>query len=125
MQGKTMRIEIHKLEGIRIAEVIAEEMLIRNIQDGLQLLVDLYYQDFGKIVIYQKNITPDFFDLKNGLAGEILQKFSNYRVQLVIVGDFSSYTGKSIRDFIYESNKNQQVNFVGDLEEAISRLSRT
>jgi len=120
-----MRIEIHKLEGIRIAEVIAEEMLIRNIQDGLQLLVDLYYQDFGKIVIYQKNITPDFFDLKNGLAGEILQKFSNYRVQLVIVGDFSSYTGKSIRDFIYESNKNQQVNFVGDLEEAISRLSRT
>lgn len=120
-----MRIEIHKLEGIRIAEVIAEEMLIRNIQDGLQLLVDLYYQDFGKIVIYQKNITPDFFDLKNGLAGEILQKFSNYWVQLVIVGDFSSYTGKSIRDFIYESNKNQQVNFVGDLEEAISRLSRT
>jgi len=120
-----MRIEIHKLEGIRIAEVIAEEMLIRNIQDGLQLLVDLYYQDFGKIVIYQKNITPDFFDLKNGLAGEILQKFSNYRVQLVIVGDFSSYTGKSIRDFIYQTNKNQQVNFVGDLEEAISRLSRT
>jgi hypothetical protein len=120
-----MKIEIHEHNGIRIAEVIAEEMLIRNIQDGLQLLVDLYYQDFGKIVIYKKNITSDFFDLKNGLAGEILQKFSNYRVQLVIVGDFSAYTGKSIRDFIHESNKNQQVNFVGDLEEAILRLSRT
>lgn len=59
-----MKIEIHEQNDIRIAEVIAEEMLIRNTQEGLQLLVDLYYQDFGKIVIYQKNITPDFFDLK-------------------------------------------------------------
>jgi len=119
-----MKIEIHEQNGIRIAEVIAEEILIRNLQDGLQLLVDLYYQDFGKIILYGKNITPDFFDLKNGLAGEVLQKFSNYRVQLVIVGNFSAYTGKSIRDFIYESNKNRQVNFVGELEEAITRLSR-
>ena len=120
-----MKIEIHELNGIRIAEVIAEEILIRNQQDGLQLLVDLYYQDFGKIIIYSKNITPDFFNLETGLAGDILQKFSNYRVRLIIVGDFSIYQGKSLRDFIYESNKNQQVNFVANIEEALIRLSQT
>ena len=39
------------------------------------------------------------------MAGEILQKFSNYRVRLAIVGDFTPYSSKSIKDFIYESNK--------------------
>ena len=120
-----MKIKIHELNGFRIAEVIAEEILIENLQDGLQLLVDLYYQDFGKIIIYGKNLTSEFFDLKIGLAGDILQKFSNYRVRLIIVGDFSIYQGKSIRDFIYETNKNQQVNFVANTEEALKRLSQT
>ena len=118
-----MEIKIHDLNGIRIAEVISEGILIQNPQDGLQLFVDLYYQDFGKMIVYAKNITPDFFDLKNGMAGEILQKVSNYRIHLAIIGDFSGYTGKSIRDFMYESNKHQQVNFVSSLEEALKRMS--
>ena len=39
------------------------------------------------MIIHEKNITPEFFDLKNRMAGEILQKFSNYRIRLAIVGD--------------------------------------
>lgn len=50
--------------------------------------------------------------LKTGIAGDVLQKFSNYRVRLVIVGGFSKYPGTSIRDFIYESNKGMLVNFL-------------
>ena len=59
----------------------------------------------------------DFFDLKNGIAGEILQKFSNYRVSLIIVGDFSKYASKSLNDFIYESNKGRHINFVASTTE--------
>jgi len=58
------------------------------------------------------------------LAGEILQKFSNYRVRLAIVGDFSTFTSKSIKDFIYESNKGRHINFVSSLDEAIKVLSK-
>jgi hypothetical protein len=43
---------------------------------------------------------------------------------LAVVGDFSAYTGKSITDFIYESNQGKQVNFLKSLEEALERLSR-
>jgi hypothetical protein len=117
-----LNIKPHEKDGIRIAEVISDELLIRNAPDALQLMVDLYYQDFEKIIIYEKNLNPDFFDLKNGLAGEIMQKFSNYRLQLSIIGDFSKYPGKSIRDFIFESNKLGQITFVGSVEEAIKRV---
>lgn len=114
-----MTIETHQVGDTKIAEVTADSILINNPEEGLQLLVDLYYQDFDKIAIHQKNITPAFFDLKTGIAGELLQKCSNYRMQLAIIGDFSQYPGKSIKDFIYESNKGKLVNFLGSIQEAL------
>lgn len=118
-----MRIEPHNINEIRIAEIISDETIISTTEDGLDLLGSLYYQGFDRIVLNEKNITPDFFDLKNGIAGEILQKFSTYRVRLAIVGDFSKYTSKSLNDFIFESNKGKHINFVTSILEAIKILS--
>ncbi|MNR16327.1 hypothetical protein D3C85_1329240 [compost metagenome] len=118
-----MKIEAHIINNIRIAEVIAENIIINSIEDGLQLVADAYYQDFDCIIMYEKNITPLFFNLKTGIAGEILQKFSNFRVRLAIVGDFEKYQNKSIRDFIFESNKNRQINFKATLKESLEKLS--
>ena len=118
-----MKIEAHHENDTKIAEVISDEIIIKKTEDGLDLLGNLYYQGFDKIIINKKNITPDFFDLKTGIAGEILQKFSNYRVRLAIVGDFSKYKSKSLNDFIYESNKGRHINFVTSQTEAIKILS--
>jgi hypothetical protein len=118
-----MEVKIHIHNNKKIAEVISETVLIKNASDGLDLMGNLYYQDVDKIILHQKNITSEFFDLKNGLAGEILQKFSNYRVRLAIVGDFSSYTSKSITDFMFESNKMGQINFVKSVDEALAVLT--
>jgi len=118
-----MKIKTHNINDTKIAELISDVIIIDKIEDGLDLLGNLYYQGFDKIVIHDNNITPDFFDLKTGIAGEILQKFSNYRVRLAIVGDFSKYTNKSLNDFIYESNKGRHINFVTSRTEAIKILS--
>jgi len=117
-----MKIEIHEQDGIKIAEVIADKVLISDAEEGMQILVDLYYQDFDRIILHEKNISADFFDLKSKLAGEILQKFSNYRVRLAIVGDFSKYPGQSIKDFIFESNKGRHINFLTSLADAKDKL---
>ncbi|GEN69869.1 MULTISPECIES: DUF4180 domain-containing protein [Chryseobacterium] len=119
-----MLIKSHTINNIKIAEVISDDMLIQSAQDGLDLMGNIYYQGFDKIVLYEKNITPEFFDLKTKIAGEILQKFSNYRIGLAIVGDFSQYQSQSMKDFIFESNKTKHINFVVMLEEALENLSR-
>lgn len=119
-----MTIKAHKINDTEIAEVISDKVLIQNAEDGLDLMGTVYYQGFNKVIIYQKNLTADFFDLKNKMAGEILQKFSNYRVRLAIVGDFSIFESKSLNSFIYESNKGMQVNFVASINEALNSLSR-
>jgi hypothetical protein len=119
-----MKVEAHHLNNSKIAEVISDTIVINNIDDGIDLMGNLYYQGFESIVIHEENISPDFFDLKTGIAGEILQKFSTYRVRLAIVGDFSKYTSKSFNDFMYESNKARHVNFVRTTAEALEILSR-
>lgn len=120
-----MKIKTHTLKDTNIAEIISDDEIIKTSDDGLDLLGNLYYQGFDKIIIYEKNITPAFFDLKTGIAGEILQKFSTYRVRLVIVGDFSKYESKSLKDFIFESNKMGQIYFLSTLSEGLERFSKS
>ena len=116
-----MNITIH--EG-GIAELISDKREIREIQDALDIMANSRYQGAGSVIIYEHQLIPEFFDLKSGVAGEILQKFSNYKMKLAIVGDFSKYGSKSLRDFIYESNKGGRICFVSTTEEAIAVLSK-
>ncbi len=67
--------------------------------------------------------TENFFKLSTRVAGDILQKFVNYRTKFAIIGDFSCYTSKPLRDFIYESNRGREVFFVSIEDEAIARLT--
>jgi alpha/beta hydrolase len=112
-------IETHNIGNIKVAEIIADKIILTSTEDGLELLGNLYYQGFDKIIIHEKNITPEFFDLKTKIAGNILQKFAQYQMPLIIVGDFSKYKSKSLNDFIFESNKGSQVNFVSDLSRVL------
>lgn len=73
------------------------------------------------LVVRASTLPESFFDLKTGWAGEVLQKVSNYRRRLVILGDFS-VPSKSLGDFIRESNATGQVVFARDLDQAVTLL---
>ena len=122
MKEKT--IISHQTDGLTFLEIRSEEQFINNVQDVLDLFGELYGQYYDGIILYERNITHDFFDLQTKLAGEILQKFSNYRIRLVIVGDWSKYTSRSLEAFITESNRGKTVNFSSSPTEAVKLLSR-
>ena len=117
-----MNLKIHKVKDSSIAELVADNNAINNVQDAVDLIGNASYLGAHKVVIYKNQLNPDFFELKTQLAGEILQKFSNYRVKLAIIGDFTKITRKSLRDFIKESNKNKHILFIASLEEALLKL---
>jgi len=120
-----MKIIRHQLLDTSIAELSSDEMLIQNAEDGLNILVDVYYQDFDYMILHARNINPTFFNLKSGLAGEILQKFSNYRMNLAIVGNLVEFESKSLNEFIRESNKSGQIYFANTLNDALDHFSKT
>ena len=116
-------MEFREIADTGIVEIVAQGIVINTVEDGTDLLGNAYYQGYEKLILHKENITPDFFDLKTKLAGEILQKFSNYRVRLVILGDFSNVESKSLQDFIRESNKGKLVNFLESRDEGVRRLA--
>ncbi|MEQ9377116.1 MAG: DUF4180 domain-containing protein [Imperialibacter sp.] len=119
-----MDIVISQHNGVDIAEVISDELTIKDAQDALDVMANCSYQGADNIIWHEKNIAADFFDLKTGMAGEVLQKFSNYRARLAIVGDFSKYESKALKAFILESNRQGRISFVGSVDEAKGKLSK-
>ena len=120
-------MQLTKIEknGSTCAIVNGSEPVIIDAQTALDVLMSAKY-DIGtkNIVIDKKLIVEDFFILSKGLAGEILQKYVNYGGRIAIYGDYSHYTSKPLKDFIYESNKGKDVFFVSTQDEAVEMLTR-
>lgn len=120
-----MKITVIEANGENIAVVNSDETLIEDVQSALDLMATVQYETGSYVMVLHKSVlSEDFFDLKTRLAGEILQKYINYRVKVAIIGDFSGYSSKSLRDFIYECNQGKDILFLGTEEEAVERLSR-
>ncbi len=119
-------MEIQKItaNNTQIAHVVSNEIIIDDLQTAIDLMMTVNY-DLGvkNITISKKLVNDKFFILSSGLAGEILQKFINYQFRIAIYGDYSMYTSKPLKDFIYESNKGRDIFFVNTLEEAVEKLS--
>lgn len=120
-------MELKKTEylGRTIVVVRGDEAVIVDSQSALDLLMSAKYELGTKdIAIAKELVAGEFFVLSTGLAGEILQKYVNYGGRIAIYGDYSCYTSKPLRDFIYESNKGHDVFFTATEEEALEKLAR-
>lgn len=79
---------------------------VADIGDALAASIDA-----GGLILDEKQLSPEFFDLRTGLAGEVLQKFTNYRARLaVIVADESAY-GVRFGELIHEHRTHRCVRF--------------
>lgn len=108
-----------------IAVIKNNEIIIKDVQSAIDFIMTVKYEtNCNKIALNKDAIVEDFFILSKGLAGEILQKFVNYQTKFAIYGDYSKYTSKPLKDFIYESNNGKNIFFAKDEVKAIEMLSR-
>jgi hypothetical protein len=97
---------------------------VATVQDALDL-IGATYQGAEVVAVAADRFDDRFFDLESGFAGEVMQKFVNYRVQLVIVGDISRHleASRALRALVHESNQGRHVWFVADLADLDTRLA--
>ena len=93
-------------------------------QDALDL-IGAAFLGAQVVAVPANRLDASFFSLGTRFAGEIMQKFVNYRVRLVVVGDISRHlTGSSaLRALVHESNRSDHVWFVPDLDALDARLA--
>lgn len=112
--------------GVLCVLVENDEPVIMDAQSAIDLLMSAQYDVGSKdIVIPKRLVAEDFFVLSTGLAGEVLQKYVNYGGRMAIYGDYSRYTSKPLKDFMYESNKGRDFFFVSTRDEAVAALAKS
>jgi archaeosine-15-forming tRNA-guanine transglycosylase len=114
----------YELHGVRVLECSAEGAELRNDRDAIEMIASAWEHRASLLVIPAQRLADDFFRLRTGAAGAIIQKFVNYRLRVAIAGDVSRYVSESsaFRDFVVEANRGDQVWFVANIEELGRRL---
>ena len=95
-----------------VATVESDSVLIADLDQALDLLAACSYAGADKMIMTERQFSPEFFDLRTGLAGDVLQKFTQYGMALDIVGDFTKYGSNALQAFIRESNRAGRIRFV-------------
>ncbi|MFB7505654.1 DUF4180 domain-containing protein [Streptomyces broussonetiae] len=117
---------LETLHGTRVLRCASHGPLLDGERVALDLIGDAFGQDAELVAVPVQRVAEEFFRLRSGVAGAVVQKFVNYRLRLAVLGDISAHLGASeaLRDFVYESNQGNQLWFLADeagLEERLSR----
>lgn len=116
-----MKLQILNTEP-KIAELRDVEQIINTVQDALDVLGNADYLGADAVIVYENQLNPEFFNLRSGLAGEILQKFSNYRKRLAIIGNFDTIESNALNAFIIECNRGSHIFFLPTKEAAVQKF---
>ncbi len=120
-----MNIKTVIIDNKTIAVVECDDVCIKDAQTALDFMMSVNHEtDSNYIAINKEAFAHDFYVLSTQLAGEVLQKFVTYRFKIAIIGDYSMYTSKPLKDFMYECNSGRDIFFVPSTEEALERLSK-
>jgi len=121
-----MTANVYDLHGVKVFECSADGKKIRTGRDANDLIAEAYRHDPSWMILPVELFDDAFFELRTGVAGEIVSKFVAFRLRVAIVGDISRHieASSSLRAFVYESNRGNQVWFVASKEEFGRRLER-
>jgi Domain of unknown function (DUF4180) len=116
----------YDLHGVHVLQCATEGASIRTAGDATDLISKAWEERAKVLAIPVERLDKDFFQLSSGVAGEIVQKFATYKMRVAILGDISRYVdgSKSLRDFVRETNRGDQLWFVANHDEISEHLIR-
>lgn len=117
-----MNVRIHEVQGEQVAEMLSDGIVVRSSRDAMEIIGEMLSRGLKQLILNERNVSPEFFQLKTGFAGEVLQKLTDHRIKVAFVGQFESYRSKSLQAFITESNRGNQICFTNSLEAALERM---
>ena len=117
--------ELIEIAGERCLVADADGPIVRDPEGGRALIEEAMEHRARVIAVPVARLDPSFFQLRSGLAGEVLQKMVNYGYRFAVLGDVSPYVAASdaFRDFVVECNRGRSVFFVDGIAALEQRLA--
>lgn len=96
--------------------------ILSNEQDAVNLVGVCADNDTSRILIPGSILPPGFYDLRTGLAGAVLGKFSVYRMRVGFTIPLEKMTLGRFGEMVLECNRGNEIHFSNDLEVTIAWL---
>lgn len=87
-------------------------------QDALDLVAACGENCIDSLLLHEGNLTPAFFNLKTGLAGEILQKFINYSIKVALVLDLQQVGEGRFKEMLIDNGRSRHFRVFSERNEA-------
>jgi len=110
-----MELEVHTIDGQQVAEGSPGQLLVGNGSAVDEVLEFCFAHRVRLVLLHSDNLADDFFDLRSGMAGIVLQKFRTYRRQVAIVLSPTRELNDRFRELIAEENQGPYVRFFAEL----------
>lgn len=117
-ESNKMNYKVIEKDNGKYLEYASSEVQIRSTQDALDIVAACFENDAQLIMIHSEALPDDFFKLRTGLAGEILQKFVNYRFRVAIVVSNEEKIKGKFKELLAETNKGNDYRVFGSTTEA-------
>lgn len=115
---------ITEINGHRMLTVEDTDAVLATVRDFTNLIGDAMSEDLRIVAIPSDRMGDNFYRLRTGVAGEVLQKLVNYQMKLAVIGDVSTWVTESnaFRDLLIELDRGTDVLFVADEAALAKRL---
>lgn len=107
--------------GKAVAEVTSG--VVATERDATDLVGNASFGGAVAVLIDASHLAPEFSDLSSGLAGVVLQKFSNYRLPLVVTGFDEAAVSDSMRALMAECRRGGSTRFMATKDQALTLLA--
>lgn len=75
------------------------------------------------LILAEDDLAEEFFNLRTGLAGELFQKFINYKVRVALVVPDPEAYGERFSELAYEHRSHNMIRFIRTKGEAEAWLN--
>jgi PadR family transcriptional regulator, regulatory protein AphA len=117
-----METSVFEIKGKKLVELAKGKGVIRNESDALDIAGTCGFNSAPRALIDAESLAREFFDLKTGLAGAVLQKFINYRIRVAAVIPEERIGNGRFYEMVKEANRGGDFRVFQDREKAIDWL---
>lgn len=119
----TMNYKVMENGTKKYIELISSQTPLNTEQDAVDLVALCREHDLDFLMLHGEALSEDFFNLRTGVAGRMMQKFITYSVKTAVVIPDPSVNKGRFKEMVTESNRSNQFGVFASREDAESWLN--
>jgi hypothetical protein len=116
-------MKVQPLPGIRTVILECIDAVV-GLDDAMAIITASYDMNTNRVLLRDRQLPVEFFELHTGFAGEFIQKLVNYRITVACVFETGGPQSERFREYVAEAKRGRQFRSFADEDEAIAWLAR-